>query len=460
MSLNQQRKLEASLADFKLKDAATKRSAELSSKRIVELSAIIQKFLVEGQKKSVDSTGTTDTLRKQIKALKQRVRRSIRGFSRAVARAKEKSSICRLTQKGIYTAQARKLARIMADGGCARGKIGPMMEHIGAIFGVRINRAMSRRTVGRAIEEGGVAAKMQLAFELSLNHGVTISADSTSNRGINIEGAHLATRVPDYMVGKIDVDPQSTPKVRFLGVEKTIDHTSTESIRGWQTRVEEFCDLFNRSPLAQRLARKYSVRDFLRILKGMNGDHASNEKSTAKGIQNLKHEEAINELGEQALAGKAYMDLVEYLGAWNAKKIAEAGGTTGWNALSAAEQSERDAKLMKTIVAALGKEAYDALDVGDRQVLDLFVWGGCCMHKDLNSFKGGNAEMMAEWKKLAVPAPVLLANKENAALLRHVFDPAHPNTELTEDQFRAFQASTRGGVKACALAGAIFNNKD
>jgi hypothetical protein len=170
-SLNQQRKLEASLADFKLKDAATKHSAELSSKRIAELSAIMEKFLVEGQKKSADSTGTTDALRKQIKALKQRVRRSIRGFSRAVARAKEKSSICRLTQKGIYTAQARKLARITADGGCARGKIGPMMEHIGAIFGVRIDRAMSRKTVGRAIEEGGVAAKMQLAFELSLNHG-------------------------------------------------------------------------------------------------------------------------------------------------------------------------------------------------------------------------------------------------------------------------------------------------
>ncbi|KAJ7346166.1 hypothetical protein DFH08DRAFT_870662 [Mycena albidolilacea] len=152
----------------------------------------------------------------------------------------------------------------MADGGCARGKIGPMMEHIGAIFGVHIDRAMSRRTVGRAIKEGGVAAKMQLAFELSLNHGTL--------RLSYLLQLFLATHVPDYAVGKRDVDPQSTPKVRFLGVEKTIDHTSTESIRGWQTRVEEFCDLFNRSPLAQHLAQKYSVREFLRILKGMNGN--------------------------------------------------------------------------------------------------------------------------------------------------------------------------------------------
>ncbi|KAF8209626.1 hypothetical protein K438DRAFT_2063060 [Mycena galopus ATCC 62051] len=193
----------------------------------------------------------------------------------------------------------------------------------------------------------------------------------------------------------------------------------------------------------------------------MNGDHASNEKSTAKGVQSLKHEAAIGELGEQALAGKDFMDLVEYLGAWNAKKVTESGGIEGWNALSAAEQSSRDAKLMKDIVAVLGKEAYDALDPTDRQVLDLFVWGGCCMHKDLNSFKGGNTEMMLEWVKLGVLAPILLVNKENAALLRHVFDPAQPEDAiLTEDQFRAFQASTRGGVKACALAGAIFNNKD
>jgi hypothetical protein len=89
------------------------------------------------------------------------------------------------------------------------------------------------------------------------------------------------------------------------------------------------------------------MREFLRVLKGMNGDHASNEKSTAKGIQTLKHEAAIAELGEQALAGKDFMDYVEYLGAWNGKKIAEAGGIEGWNALSAAEQFTQDVRVKK-----------------------------------------------------------------------------------------------------------------
>lgn len=57
------------------------------------------------------------------------------------------------------------------DAGCARGKVGTLMERVGEIFGVHINRSMSRRTVSWAIGEGGVAAKMQITYELGLNQG-------------------------------------------------------------------------------------------------------------------------------------------------------------------------------------------------------------------------------------------------------------------------------------------------
>ncbi|KAJ7248128.1 hypothetical protein B0H12DRAFT_1000452, partial [Mycena haematopus] len=366
-----------------------------------------------------------------------------------------------VTSKGIYTVEARKLARIMADSGCARSKVGPLMEHIGGVFGIQINRAMSRRTVGRAIEEGGVASKMQVAYELSQSKGVTISADSTSNRGQNIESAHLATRAPNYQSGNLDTDPNSTPKVRFLGVEKTLDHTSAQSVEGWKNRIGDSVDLFNRSPLANRLKRQYSVRKFMRILNGMCGDHASNEKSTASGMEGLKKEAVIEDLGEAALAGKEYMELVHYLAAWNTKKIADSGGEDAWNALSPAEQSVLDAQLMKQVVTALGKEEYDTMDPAERRKLDLFIWGSCCMHKDLNSFKGGNTEMMAEWEKLGVPGPVPLANKANAAVLRNVIDRTSPrDVDLTDEEFKAFEATACGGAKACALAGAIFNHKD
>ncbi|KAJ6563864.1 hypothetical protein B0H19DRAFT_1067470 [Mycena capillaripes] len=444
-----EKKLEADIAAFNLTDAASKRSADAAAQRITELSSVIEKFVFEGHKKSTASKTKMDGLRKKVKSLKQRVRRSIRSLSRSVDRARKQLSVRRVTAKGVYTAEARKLARIMVDSGCARGKVGPLMERVGAVFGIHINRVMSRRTVGRAVEEGGVAAKMQVAFELSSSKGVTISADSTSNRGINIESAHMALRVPDYASGNLEIDPSATPKVRVLGVEKTIDHTSAEAVWGWDDRINESCDIFNRSPLAKRLERVYSVRDFMRILNGMNGDHASMEKGTARALGERKHDGTIQDLGEAALAGKSYMmELVHYLSAWNAKKVAEAGGEEGWKSLSPAEQAMRDAKLMRDIVTVLGMEAYDILppEVPERRQLDLFVWGGCCMHKDMNSFKGGNAEMMLEWKKLGQDGPVLLCNKQNASILRHFLDRARPkDAAMSEDEFKAFEASTCGG---------------
>jgi hypothetical protein len=45
------------------------------------------------------------------------------------------------------------------------------MERIGQIFGIQVTRVMDRRTVGRAIEEGGVAARMQAIYELSQSKG-------------------------------------------------------------------------------------------------------------------------------------------------------------------------------------------------------------------------------------------------------------------------------------------------
>ncbi|KAJ7845342.1 hypothetical protein B0H13DRAFT_2363702 [Mycena leptocephala] len=402
-----QKKLHAALDAFKSKDASSVKAAALAKHREVELQATLDKVLSERVQTAGKAKGTLKVLRAKVKSLQQRVKRAAGTLSRSIARAKTGGLLSRVTEKGIYTIHARKLARIMVDSGCARGKVGTLMERIGQIFGVHINRKMSRRTVSRAIAEGGIAAKMQATFELSLNKGVTISADSTSNRGQNIESRHITMRAPDYKSGSLEIDRNSTPKVRFLGVEKTLDHTSAESIKGWNEHVRECIQLFNDSPLAARLQKN------------------------------------------------ALFERVE------CEKIAEAGGIEAWDLLSSAEQAERDAKLMQEIVTALGKDAYNALSPEDRRAVDLFIWGGCCMHKDLNSFKGGNTEMMLEWAKLGVPGPILLANKQNAAILRNLFDPAVPaDAAMTEDELRAFQTSTCGGVKTCALAGAIFNNKD
>jgi hypothetical protein len=91
-------------------------------------------------------------------------------------------------------------------------------------------------------------------------------------------------------------------------------------------RVEANAGVYNDSPLAARLGKKYTLRQWLRTLKGINGDHASVEKGPAKGLGDLKHEDAVNELGEDALIALPIAELVACLQQWNAKKIADVGG--------------------------------------------------------------------------------------------------------------------------------------
>ena len=49
-----------------------------------------------------------------------------------------------------------------------------------------------------------------------------------------------------------------------------------------------------------------------------------------------------------------------------------------------------------------------------------FVWVGCGCDKATNSVSGGNSAMMTWWEENDVPGPILLANQDNAAVLKHV----------------------------------------
>jgi hypothetical protein len=122
---------------------------------------------------------------------------------------------------------------------------------------------MSQRTVGRAILEGGVAAKLQLGYEWSRTPGMTLSADSMSHLKMNIESRHTAHRVPDYQSPGLDIDPDSVIHVCLLCVDKTLDHSSQTSFDGWKHEVEDIVELVKRSPLGQRLNQKFTVQDFL-----------------------------------------------------------------------------------------------------------------------------------------------------------------------------------------------------
>ena len=76
-----------------------------------------------------------------------------------------------LLHKGTYKPQARELARMLVAAGCSKEYVGKVINTICKNAGVTVQGKMSRRTVGRAILEGGVAAQIQLGYELTQTNG-------------------------------------------------------------------------------------------------------------------------------------------------------------------------------------------------------------------------------------------------------------------------------------------------
>ncbi|KAF8220610.1 hypothetical protein L208DRAFT_1332852, partial [Tricholoma matsutake] len=80
-----------------------------------------------------------------------------------------------------------------------------------------------------------------------------------------------------------------------------------------------------------------------------------------------------------------------------------------------------------------------------------FIWAGCCMHKDLNAHKGGNAHLVLFWVKNRLVGPILLMNKGNAAAASSGSSMARKHAE---------DISSAGAVKLQALLGTLLNHKD
>ena len=174
-------------------------------------------------------------------------------------------------------------------------------------------------------------------------------------------------KVPDYAKVKClnEAGSSAKPILKstncFFLLDVTLDHSSQGSVNAWKDGMGGVTSIFNNSPLAKQLQWKFSVRDFLAALKGMKGDHANNEKATAKVITGWKKEECIQELGKKNMQGKAPADVILCLAAWNEKKLEEVGGIEAWNQLSPTEQAKKDSEIMRCIVTELGEEEYDCL---------------------------------------------------------------------------------------------------
>jgi len=136
---------------------------------------------------------------------------------RATEKMKKLPVRFRMMGKGVYTAQARALARLMVATGTAEEKVGVVLKEIGRNLGVEVGREMSKRTVGRAVLEGGIAGDIQLAYEMVQHPELSYSSDSTSHKHIEFDSRTIALEVADYL----NDDAPHEWRLRTLGVAMT-----------------------------------------------------------------------------------------------------------------------------------------------------------------------------------------------------------------------------------------------
>ena len=241
----------------------------------------------------------------------------------------------------------------------------------------------------------------------------------------------------------------TVPSQHFFGINWAPDHKSETQLKGWQELIDRMYKVYNESPLGHQ--KPLNPLEFARLVTGMNTDHGEDQKKLFCLFLAWKESCEHEMHGAEALLAASLSNVLPFLWRETENNMSAAGGYDAWMELTADEYEKHELKAYKWVCITLSVDKLGKLRPEECQYAALFIWGGCCMHKEMNSVKGGNAQMMVFWAKNNLPGPKMLFNKDNRAVARLGGDAT---------QERASEVSTAGGVKLTSLAGAVFANKD
>ncbi|KAJ3766279.1 hypothetical protein FB446DRAFT_794262 [Lentinula raphanica] len=210
-------------------------------------------------------------------------------------------------------------------------KVARVVKRIASLFGIEVEGDVSRRSVGRIVNEGGLASKLQFIDALKDAKGVTISGDGTTHKNETYESKFATVITPETRIQF------------FLGIKMAVNHTSETQLAGWIESIEEFFDLAYES----KLVSEDDTRIFWNLVTGFHSDHAADQKKLFTLMKNWKQQLDREERGQRAiknLSDNEYACLV-FQGAQ--ALIQKAGGPTAWERLSLEERTHRIAEMKK-----------------------------------------------------------------------------------------------------------------
>lgn len=168
---------------------------------------------------------------------------------------------------------------------------------------------------------------------------------------------------------------------------------------------------------------------------GMMSDHAEDQKKLFRLLRDFKQR------CERELRGER----------WVHKHFGENGLLASMTVIED-ERTKRYEEGRSAYFHKIGEADFDKLPAEAKVDVDFMLWAGCCMHKEMNAFKGFCTGMEGWWKAKGKDGPIKLYNRDNHATVQ--------TAQGTTAAQRAEDRTKGGAVKLVSLAGAIFRHKD
>ena len=274
----------------------------------------------------------------------------------------------------------------------------------------------------------------------------TASGDGTSYKGVSI-GSYFSTFPPVPFQRAVEGVTPGKPLRQFLASTREVNHKTSTQFENWLTLFDDIATIHNDSPSGSR--NPITLDDIIQKVTGYSGDHAADQKKLAKEFCERKREAVTSAQGIKAMMSKPAEEVEQVLGEKFQEVLRDVGGWEGWKALSRDDQTRRLEGLAADIRRHFGELDLASLPEFERRIKLLFLWSGCAMHKDLNTFKGGAVYLAGFWIEAGLDGPVKLLNREQEKLL--------VEGDKTEDDM---DNVTGGAVKLASLIGALVGNRD
>ncbi|KAF5387971.1 hypothetical protein D9615_000852 [Tricholomella constricta] len=191
---------------------------------------------------------------------------------------------------------------------------------------------------------------------------------------------------------------------------------------------------------------------FWNLVTGFHSDHAEDQKKLFKLLKEWKERCEREKRGERTVKRFIGLELVAFLFKCTQNAIRKAGGPIGWEKLSEKERLARYNEMRMQVIRDIGQQEFGKLSDKEKEDVDFFLWAGCCMHKEMNAFKGGVHQMEQFWPEHSLAGPKKMYNRDNDVTVQKA-----PGTEASK---RAEDITKGGAVKVASLCGAIFRHKD